>query len=248
MTLPVQVAATTSTTISVGATQPVPGLNDVSTDSSGRHVYAVGNPYFNFDYVPPASATVGPTSFGPGRSAAANIYAVPTSGTALLDPTGTTPSSPVATGSILVRLFEPARTRTYPASAVNQYEFLTFLPQSCRPPPSQYSGSYGVSNSWVVQTAPAIPGMWYSLMAVTVLRGHTTIAVGGSPFGLAYDAYKVLAVNAGATYSVAAAAPFQQSGVLLTTLNGGFSWLSMVRCVPAKRRMHPSEPSHALVL
>lgn len=40
MTLPVQIAATAT-----AGPVPIPGLNDISTDSSGRHVYAVGAPF-----------------------------------------------------------------------------------------------------------------------------------------------------------------------------------------------------------
>lgn len=104
-------------------------------------------------------------------------------------------------------------------------------------PLAQFSGAYGVSNSWVVQTPPSIPGMWYGLNAITVLRGHASITVGGSPFGVSYDNYAVLvlgtytgavgspAITATATYNIPSAAPLAQSGIVLMTLNGGFSWI-----------------------
>lgn len=41
------------------APQPVPGLMDISTDSSGRHVYAVGAPFFTGASTAPGTFTNG---------------------------------------------------------------------------------------------------------------------------------------------------------------------------------------------
>lgn len=91
-----------------------------------------------------------------------------------------------------------------------------------------------MTNSWVVQTAPKLPNMWYGLNAVTVLRGTTAIAVGGSPFGVNVREYYGYTTAATATppgfatpavYTTANAAPLQPSGVIVMTFNGGFSWL-----------------------
>ena len=45
----------------------------------------------------------------------------------------------------------------------------------------QYSGNSGVS--WVYQVAPTIPGAFYELNQVAVLKGTVAFAVGGNPFG-----------------------------------------------------------------
>lgn len=100
----------------------------------------------------------------------------------------------------------------------------------------QYSGSYGASNSWMLQSAPFIPNHWYSLSAVTVLRGSVAIAVGGSPFGLSNNAFNnsiagVVTAGLGVTlptttFTIAQAAPLRPSGVVLMTMNGGFRWMS----------------------
>lgn len=91
---------------------------------------------------------------------------------------------------------------------------------------SQYSGAYGVTNSWVVQTAPKIPGYWYGLNAVTVLRGTTAIAVGGSPFGVnAFVWNKLKLATAPVLFNNNQANAWASSGVILMTFNGGFSWI-----------------------
>lgn len=77
-----------------GAPQPVPGLMDVSTDSSGRHVFAVGAPFFLYDYQPP-DTNAAPSSFGPG-TAKGGVWAGLVTG-------ANNPSSAVATGTIIVR-------------------------------------------------------------------------------------------------------------------------------------------------
>lgn len=62
----------------IGATstlpaQPVPGIVDISTDSSGRNVYAVGAPFIANDYAPPAT-NLAPSSYGPGLLTANTAY------------------------------------------------------------------------------------------------------------------------------------------------------------------------------
>lgn len=104
--------------------------------------------------------------------------------------------------------------------------------------PSQFSGAYGVSNSWVIQRPPLLPGLWYGLNGVTVLRGSTAITVGGSPFAIAKDAYDGLLAIA-SPYTDVGRVPLRSSGVLLMTLNGGFSWLQQARvCRPARPPHH----------
>lgn len=102
VSIPPMIGATADD-IAQGNPQPVPGLMDIHTDSSGRHVYAVGAPFFKYDYVAPAT-NIAPTSYGPGTTLAgppaqgANVWATAGVLTALYSP-----SSAVATGSIIVR-------------------------------------------------------------------------------------------------------------------------------------------------
>jgi len=73
-----------------------------------------------------------------------------------------------------------------------------------------YSGNGGMN--WVVQQAPAIAGVQYSLFSVTVIKGTVAFAVGGNEFS---------AIN-GTT-----------SGLVVATNNGGYSWYQLPIVIPA---------------
>jgi len=77
-------------------------------------------------------------------------------------------------------------------------------------PVIMYSGNSGVS--WVYQVAPTIPGAFYELNQVAVLKGTVAFAVGGNPFGT--DGTPALNTNVVAS-----------SGTIIATTNGGFSWV-----------------------
>ena len=82
---------------------------------------------------------------------------------------------------------------------------------TCRPNLPQYSGNSGVSFSY--QAAPLVASVYYALDAVSVLRGTIAVAAGGSIFG-------------GTTVN---SLPVAAAGVMIATLNGGFTWSVQVR-------------------
>ena len=63
------------------------------------------------------------------------------------------------------------------------------------------------------QVAPTIPGAFYELNQVAVLKGTVAFAVGGNPFGT--DGTPSLNTNVVAS-----------SGTIIATTNGGFSWVT----------------------
>jgi len=85
-----------------------------------------------------------------------------------------------------------------------------------------YSGNSGAS--WVVQSAPILPGTIYVYSGVSVPRGTIAIAVGGQPiFSQVYQA-GVMSASAAPGSVTATTGP---AGIVSATFNGGFSWLNM---------------------
>ena len=79
-----------------------------------------------------------------------------------------------------------------------------------------YSGNSGVS--FIVQTAPVMQGYFYALNTVAVLRGTIAFAAGGHPLG-----------TQGQPSSVTNAADYvNANGIIIATVNGGFSWIVQV--------------------
>ena len=93
---------------------------------------------------------------------------------------------------------------------------------------SQYSGNGGAS--FQVQSAPIVAGYFYQLSSVFVIKGTIAFAAGGNPYGTEGSSSGILASTT-ATVSTASSGLISANGIIIATVNGGFTWVVQV-CFP----------------